>query len=74
MIEFPIIDAHIHLLDQRRFTYSWAASEPRLRHDFAPDDLARAARPYVVEGFIFVEVDVDRPQHLDRGGVGRRPR
>ena len=65
MIDFPIIDAHIHLLDQKRFGYAWASGAPALSRDWTPDDLAAAARPYEIEGFVFVEVDVDMPQYLD---------
>jgi L-fuconolactonase len=65
VIDFPIIDSHIHLLDQRRFGYSWAEGAPALKRDWTPDDLANAAKPFEIEGFIFIEVDVDTPQHLD---------
>src|ERR1700692_2028891 len=65
MIDFPIIDSHIHLLDQKRFAYSWAAGAPALKRDWTADDLAAAAKPYVIEGLVFVEVDVDMPQYLD---------
>lgn len=65
MIDFPIVDSHVHLLDQARFKYSWAKDVPKLRRDWTPDDLAACARPYQVEGFVFVEVDVDLPQYLD---------
>ena len=65
MIDFPIIDSHIHLLDQQRFGYSWASEAPTLKRDWTPNDLANAAKPYEIEGFVFVEVDVDMPQYLD---------
>ncbi|HLW92759.1 MAG TPA: amidohydrolase family protein [Roseiarcus sp.] len=65
MINFPIIDSHIHLLDQRRFGYSWASGQPKLKRDWSPDDLDDCAKPLTVEGFVFVEVDVDMPQYLD---------
>ncbi|HLH50098.1 MAG TPA: amidohydrolase family protein [Roseiarcus sp.] len=65
MIDFPIIDSHIHLLDQRRFGYSWAAGAPKLNRDWTADDLVAYAKPYRIEGFVFVEVDVDMPQYLD---------
>jgi L-fuconolactonase len=65
MIDFPIIDAHIHLLDQQRFGYAWASGTPALKRDWTVDDLAAAARPYTIEGLVFVEVDVDMPQYLD---------
>jgi L-fuconolactonase len=64
MIDFPVIDSHIHLLDQKRFGYSWAAGAPKLNRDWSADDLAAYAKPYEIEGFVFVEVDVDMPQYL----------
>jgi L-fuconolactonase len=65
MIDFPIIDSHIHLLDQKRFGYAWAIGAPALKRDWTPDDLAGAAKPVEIEGLVFVEVDVDMPQYLD---------
>ena len=65
MIDFPVVDAHIHLLDQQRFGYSWATGAPALKRDWTQDDLANAAKPIEIEGFVFVEVDVDTPQYLD---------
>ncbi len=65
MIDFPVIDSHIHLLDQKRFGYSWTNGAPSLKRDWKPDDLTAGARPYAVEGFVFVEVDVDMPQYLE---------
>ena len=65
MLEFPIIDSHVHLLDQRRFGYAWASGAPALNRDWRVDDLARSVKPYDLEGVVFVEVDVDMPQYLD---------
>jgi L-fuconolactonase len=65
MIDFPIIDSHIHLLDQKRFGYAWADGEPKLKRDWTVNDLANAAKPYEIDGLVFVEVDVDMPQYLD---------
>ena len=65
MLDFPIIDAHVHLLDQKRFSYSWASGAPSLARDWSIDDLTHVAKPYNVEGIVFVEVDVDMPQYLD---------
>ena len=65
MIDFPIIDAHIHLLDQKRFGYAWSSGAPKLKRDWTANDLGVCAEPYRIEGFVFVEVDVDMPQYLD---------
>ena len=78
MIDFPIIDSHIHLIDQKRFGYAWAKGAPALKRDWAPDDLAQSAKPYEIEEFVFVEVDVDMPQYLDEAdwvdGLAKRDR
>jgi L-fuconolactonase len=65
MIDFPIIDSHVHLLDTRRFGYGWAAGAPKLNRNWTPEDLAACAAPNVIEGYVFVEVDVDQPQYLE---------
>jgi len=65
MIDFPITDTHVHLLDQSRFKYSWASGAPKLGRDWTIHDLEAAAKPYVIENIVFVEVDVDYPQHMD---------
>jgi L-fuconolactonase len=64
VIDFPIIDSHVHLLDQKRFGYAWTDGAPMLKRDWTPEDLARSAKPYEIEGLVFVEVDVDMPQYL----------
>ena len=76
MIDFPIIDSHIHLLDQKRFGYAWSNGAPALKRDWTPDDLVASAKPFEIEGFVFVEVDVDMPQYLGEAdwvdGLARR--
>lgn len=64
MISFPIIDTHVHLLDQKEFTYSWASGAPKLARDWTLDDLISSAKPYQIEGAVFVEVDVDHPDYM----------
>lgn len=65
MVDFPIIDSHIHLCDPARFGYGWTKGAPSLAREVLPRDLYAAAGPVAIERFVFVEVDVDFPQHLD---------
>ena len=65
MFYFPIVDSHVHLLDRSRFGYGWTAGSPALDGDFAIDDLVRAAKPYEIEGLVFVEAAVDAPGRRD---------
>lgn len=65
MIDFAITDTHVHLLDTSKFRYGWASGAPTLGRDWTIHDLEQAARPYQIENMVFVEVDVDYPQHMD---------
>ena len=64
MINYPVVDSHVHLLDPDRFGYAWTAGAPVLKRRALPADLDRAAEPHKVDTIVFVEVDVDHPQHL----------
>jgi L-fuconolactonase len=64
VVDFPIVDSHVHLLEPARFGYSWTRNVPQLNRQVLPSDLTRAAAPVEIEQFVFVEVDVDFPQHL----------
>jgi L-fuconolactonase len=64
VIDFPIVDSHVHLLDPKRFGYAWTRNAPSLKRQVLPSDLTKAASPVQIEQFVFVEVDVDYPQHL----------
>jgi L-fuconolactonase len=65
VIDYPIVDSHVHLLEPARFRYSWTRNAPSLNRRVLPADLTKAAAPVDIDAFVFVEVDVDLPQHLD---------
>lgn len=65
MIDYPIVDSHIHLADPDRFSYPWTAGAPSLARRVLPRDLNDAAAPCEIEKLVFVEVDVEMPQYLD---------
>lgn len=64
MPDFPIVDSHVHLCEPSRFGYGWTKNAPALNRQVLPDDFTKAAGPVRVDKFVFVEVDVDYPQHL----------
>ncbi|MFL5258924.1 MAG: amidohydrolase family protein [Hyphomicrobiales bacterium] len=64
MPDFAIVDSHVHLCDPRRFGYGWTKNAPSLNRQVLPDDLMKAASPVKIDRFVFVEVDVDFPQHV----------
>ena len=65
MPDFPIVDSHVHLADPKRFGYAWTKNAPSLNRTVLPQDLTKAAAPVQVDQIVFVEVDVDHPQHVD---------
>jgi L-fuconolactonase len=65
MLDFPIVDSHVHLLNPERLGYGWTRNAPQLDRLVLPEHLIAAAEPVRIDHFVFVEVDVDEGQHLD---------
>lgn len=65
MPDYPIVDSHVHLCDPRKFDYAWTKNAPSLAREVLPGHLTETAGPVEIEQFVFVEVDVDFPQHLE---------
>jgi L-fuconolactonase len=63
--DFPIVDSHVHLCNPSRFGYDWTKNAPSLKRSVLPADFFQAAAPMKIDRFVFVEVDVNFPQHLD---------
>jgi L-fuconolactonase len=63
--DFPIIDAHVHLYDPSNLPYGWLAGVPPIDKAHLPADFDRLTAPVIVDGIVFVEVDVNDPRHLD---------
>ena len=43
MPDFPIVDAHVHLADPKRFGYGWTRNAPSLNRTVLPEHLTKAA-------------------------------
>ena len=64
MIDFPVVDTHVHLLDVKKLKYSWASGAPKLGRDWSLADYSARTSPYRVEAMVFAEVDVDLPLYM----------
>ncbi len=64
MPKFPIVDAHVHLYDVKRFSYRWLANVPKINRTYGLEDFDKARGPVVVDKIVFAEVAVDPGLHL----------
>jgi len=58
MMNFPIVDSHVHLIDRERLRYPWLASAPAIDRDATLADYDAARGAVEVEAMVFVEADV----------------
>ena len=60
MVDFPIVDSHIHLCDPGRFGYGWTKAAPSLARPVLPHHLTEAAKNVKIDEYVFVEAN-ERP-------------
>jgi L-fuconolactonase len=57
MIDFPIVDAHVHLWDPGRLRYPWLDGIPHLNRPFLLEDFDRARGPVPIEAIVFLQCE-----------------
>ncbi|HBP38149.1 MAG TPA: amidohydrolase [Clostridiales bacterium] len=65
MIDFPIIDAHVHLWDIQKLRYPWLDDIPLLNRNYQLPDYNAACGPLQVEKIIFMQCECDPAQYRD---------
>jgi len=65
MINFPIIDPHIHLWDQDVLRYPWLDNHPELNRSFLMSDYDQAKGLQEVEALVFVQCECEKDKYLD---------
>jgi L-fuconolactonase len=65
MINFPIIDAHLHLCDYGGIRYPWIEEIPALQRSFLLPNYNQACGAVVVEKMVFVQYECDPVQYKD---------
>ncbi len=63
MIDFPIVDTHLHIWDIRKVRYSWLDDVPFLNKPHLIDDYRRACGDIDVEKMVFVQAEADFDQY-----------
>jgi L-fuconolactonase len=64
MIDFPLIDAHIHTWDLNRLTYPWLDTVPAINRTYLLSDFDEARSGHEVEAMVFVQCECLPDQHL----------
>lgn len=65
LIDFPIVDAHIHLWDINKFSYPWLAEVPIINQTFNLPDYNKAMGAQQVQAMVYVQCECKRDQSLD---------
>ena len=64
MLDFGIVDAHLHVWDLKRFRYPWLDDIPVLNRTFALEEYDRNTRDVRVDKMVFVQCECEPAQHL----------
>ena len=70
MIDFPVIDTHVHFWDLQRLKYPWLDTCPCINRTFLLEDFDEAREKIKVEKLVFVQCECLPSQHLDELRVG----
>jgi L-fuconolactonase len=65
MLNFPIIDAHIHVWDINHLDYQWLEQFPKLNRTFLLSDYNTAIGNANIEKFIYVQCECHPSQYLE---------
>ena len=65
MVDFPIVDTHLHLWDPRKLRYPWLDNIPILNRSFLLEDYKKACGPVQVEKMVFLQCECDTAQYVD---------
>lgn len=59
MLDFGIVDTHMHLWDLRKFRYPWLDVIPEINRNFLPEDFKRMCGDIKVDKMIFMQAECE---------------
>lgn len=65
MLDFPIIDTHLHLWDLQRISYPWLADIPVLNKTYLLAEYNQACKKHQVDKMVFLQCEADCNQYKD---------
>jgi L-fuconolactonase len=64
-IDFPIVDAHIHLWDINKLSYPWLNDVPKINRTFDLSDYNQAMGLQEVQAMVYVQCECKREQSME---------
>ncbi len=78
MVDFPIVDTHVHLWDPNHLRYSWLDDIPLLNQQYLLDEYRQACGTVQVDQMVFVQCECAADQHVQEAewvaGLARQDR
>lgn len=65
MLDFSIVDTHLHVWDNRKLVYPWLKDVPMLNKPYLLSDYNQACESVQVEKMVFIQAEVDFSQFMD---------
>jgi L-fuconolactonase len=65
MLDFGIVDTHVHLWDMDKFRYPWLDVIPQINRTLLLNDYKRACGDINVEKIVFMQCECEPSQHLE---------
>ena len=65
MIDFPIVDTHLHIWDPGKLSYPWLAEVPLLNRAYLIGEYQRICGDVTVEKMVFVQAEADFAQYRE---------
>jgi len=65
LLNFPIVDTHLHIWDTRKLNYPWLKDVPLLNKPYLLDDYNQACGLVQVDKMVFLQAEVDPSQFMD---------
>jgi L-fuconolactonase len=65
LIPFPVVDAHLHLLDNRKFRYYWIPPGDKMDRPYLIEDYQRECGSLQVEKMVYLQGECPPAQYLE---------
>lgn len=65
MLDYPIVDSHLHIWDLNRLRYQWLDQIPTLNKTCLMKEFDAARGAYAVDKIVFMQAECSHEQYMD---------